>query len=106
MAARLYLHVGGYKTATTTLPALCARERAWLRARGVVYPSMDPSATWASEALRRPSQNDVYVRSAPGETSGFAQDCLRNDLENPASACGQSGGSEDPLEGAPKGIKG
>jgi hypothetical protein len=37
---QLFLHVGTYKTATTTLQALCAQNRDWLVERGVLYPRL------------------------------------------------------------------
>ncbi|MBN1612711.1 MAG: hypothetical protein JW940_39170 [Polyangiaceae bacterium] len=37
---QLFLHVGTYKTATTTLQAVCAGNRSWLVERGVLYPGL------------------------------------------------------------------
>ena len=38
--AKIYLHIGMHKTASTTLQRFCHINRRWLHERGVVYPSL------------------------------------------------------------------
>lgn len=96
----LVLHVGGYKTATTSLQELCARNRGWLRRRGIVYPAMRLGRLPRFSINHRLWAARLLAPSGSSELSS-ALTCFREQLEPQLAIDGTSLLSAEGLSDVP-----